>query len=119
MFNDSLKNGIRPNVCMVSVEQLVESVSGGARLGGYVLFDYHYLDESKLEQYNQVRLASGNSAREVIIKYPRETSSEELFRWLNLVGVFYLDNDIPMLFSGLEKFLKEMCLTRQVDQDHI
>ena len=38
---------------MVAVDQLLESVSLGVKLGDYVLFDYHYLDESKLEQYNQ------------------------------------------------------------------
>ena len=120
VFNDSLKNGIKPNVCMVAVDQLVESVSGGSRLGDYVLFDYHYLDESKLEQYNQARLASGNNAREIIINCPRETSSGELFKWRNLVGVFYLDDDMSTLFSGLGKIFEgEMWLTRQVAQDHI
>ena len=120
VFNDSLKNGIKPNVCMVAVDQLLESVSLGVKLGDYVLFDYHYLDESKLEQYNQVRLASGNNAREIIINCPREISSEELFKWRNLVGVFYLDDDMSTLFSGLEKIFEgEMWLTRQVAQDHI
>ncbi|WP_114786107.1 LuxR C-terminal-related transcriptional regulator [Vibrio tetraodonis] len=120
VFNDSLKKGIEHNVCMVTIEQLLESVSLGVKLGDYVLFDYHYLDESKLEQYNQARLASENNAREIIINCPRETSSEELFKWRNLVGVFYLDDDMSTLFNGLEKIFEgEMWLTRQVAQDHI
>lgn len=120
VFNQSLQRGINHPVCMNAVENLVESTADGVSLGDYVLFDYHYLNETKFEQYNQARMMSANNAREIIINCPRNIPSTELLKWRNLVGVFYLDDNMSILFTGMEKILQgEMWLSRQVAQEHI
>ncbi|MBA5760931.1 helix-turn-helix transcriptional regulator [Vibrio sp. 404] len=121
LFKDSLEKGIELDVHLASLEDLSRVVDGEeAILGDYVLIDYNYFDDTNFELYNQVRLASNMSAKEIVINCPKEVVSSQLFKWRNLVGVFYVDDEIGLLLKGMKKIMQdEMWLSRKVAQDYI
>ncbi|MCG9687607.1 LuxR C-terminal-related transcriptional regulator, partial [Vibrio tubiashii] len=105
---------------MVTSEALEEMEEGSSLLGNLVLIDYHYLDESKFEAYNQAKMVSQYTVKEIVFNCPNEAPSSHLFKWRNLVGVFYVDDEVSLLLKGMEKIMNdEMWLSRKVAQDYI
>ncbi|MGF1909966.1 LuxR C-terminal-related transcriptional regulator [Vibrio kasasachensis] len=121
LFKDSLERGIELDVHLTSLEDLARVVdSEDSILGDYVLIDYNYFDDKNFELYNQVRLASNIGAKEIVINCPKDVVSSQLFKWRNLVGVFYVDDEIDLLLKGMKKIMQdEMWLSRKVAQDYI
>ncbi|MDN3612401.1 LuxR C-terminal-related transcriptional regulator [Vibrio ostreicida] len=120
LLQRALGQGIERNVIVVGLEQLVEEQSILCTLGDIILFDYHYLTDEKFEYYNLARLTDGGSMKEIVINCPKDVPSTQLFKWRNLVGVFYVDDEIELLLKGMEKIIQdEMWLSRKVAQDYI
>lgn len=120
LFKDSLEKGLNLTVNIVSVDDL-QAYDGGSRLlGDFVLFDFQYLDTDRFNEYSQIKAASDRSVKEIVINCPKEATSTQLFKWRNLVGVFYIEDDISLLLKGMEKIMNdEMWLSRKVAQDYI
>ncbi|MCY9802726.1 LuxR C-terminal-related transcriptional regulator [Vibrio scophthalmi] len=121
LFKDSLERGIELEVRLVSLDDLsIGAESDDSLLGDYVLIDFNYLNDSNFEIYNQARLSVNSNAKEIVINCPKEVASSQLFKWRNLVGVFYVEDDISLLLKGMEKVMQdEMWLSRKVAQDYI
>ncbi|MGD8110684.1 LuxR C-terminal-related transcriptional regulator [Vibrio sp. TRT 21S02] len=120
LFKDSLEKGIQLSVNIVSVTELAQAEDPNSMLADYILIDYYYLDDSNFDVYNQAKVAGGNTAKEIVINCPKDVPSTNLFKWRNLVGVFYVDDDISLLLKGMEKIMQdEMWLSRKVAQDYI
>ncbi|EGA68669.1 LuxR family transcriptional regulator [Vibrio sinaloensis DSM 21326] len=120
LFKDSLEKGLHLTVNIVSVDDL-QAYDGDSRLlGDFVLFDFQYLDDDRFNEYSQIKAASDRSVKEIVINCPKEATSTQLFKWRNLVGVFYVEDDISLLLKGMEKIMNdEMWLSRKVAQDYI
>ncbi|NIY83029.1 LuxR C-terminal-related transcriptional regulator [Vibrio hepatarius] len=119
LFKDSLERGLQLKVDLLTLEQLSES-NNEHSLGDVVLFDFQYLDDEKLSQYSQARANYEQPAKEIVINCPKDVASNRLFRWHNLAGVFYVDDDIDLLLRGMAKIMDgEMWLSRRVAQDYI
>ena len=121
LFKDSLERGIERDVHLVSLNEFdMGTEIDGALLGDYVLIDFNYLNESNFDIYNQARLAANINAKEIVINCPNDVASSQLFKWRNLVGVFYVEDNIDLLLKGMEKIMQdEMWLSRKVAQDYI
>lgn len=120
LLKDSLEKGLSLQVTMVTSDALEEMEEGSSLLGNLVLIDYHYLDDSKFESYNQAKIASQYTVKEIVFNCPTEAPSRHLFKWRNLVGVFYVDDEVSLLLKGMEKIMNdEMWLSRKVAQDYI
>ncbi|SDH72517.1 LuxR family transcriptional regulator, csgAB operon transcriptional regulatory protein [Vibrio xiamenensis] len=120
LFKDSLEKGIQLDVNIVSVSELAQENASQPDLGDFVLIDYHYLDDEKFEMYNQAKSSLSNNIREIVINCPKDVASSHLFKWRNLVGVFYVDDDLSLLLKGMQKIMQdEMWLSRKVAQDYI
>ncbi|WP_070964277.1 LuxR C-terminal-related transcriptional regulator [Vibrio sonorensis] len=120
LFKDSLEKGIELNVEIVSLEELADDTRQASLAADYILIDYHYLDDDHFEIYNQAKQAIHSSAKEVVINCPQQVPSTTLFKWRNLVGVFYIDDDLDLLLKGMSKIMQdEMWLSRKVAQDYI
>ncbi|NRB69030.1 MAG: helix-turn-helix transcriptional regulator [Vibrio sp.] len=120
LFKDSLEQGVQLNVTIVPIETLEECEGKSAVLGDYILFDYHYLDDERFDFYSHIRSLSSKNSKEIVINCPKDVPSTQLFKWRNLVGVFYVDDDISLLLKGMEKIMQdEMWLSRKVAQDYI
>ncbi|WP_162064311.1 LuxR C-terminal-related transcriptional regulator [Vibrio taketomensis] len=121
LFKDSLERGIELDVQLASLDDLESLVAEDSSfLGDYVLIDYNYFDDSGIEQYNLIRQGTNLSTKEIVINCPKDVASSQLFKWRNLVGVFYVDDEIGLLLKGMSKIMQdEMWLSRKVAQDYI
>ncbi|RJX69685.1 helix-turn-helix transcriptional regulator [Vibrio sinensis] len=120
LFKDSLEKGIQLDVQIVSLADIERDSGEETLLGDFVLIDYHYLNDSNFESYNQAKVVSSQASKEIVINCPKDVASSQLFKWRNLVGVFYIDDDISLLLKGMEKIMQdEMWLSRKVAQDYI
>lgn len=120
LFKDSLERGLQLKVNIVTAEELAASEDVDELLGDYLLFDFQYLDDDRFNIYNQVRAEAEKRVKEVVINCPKDVSSPQLFRWRNLAGVFYIDDDLTLLLKGMERIMEnEMWLPRKVAQDYI
>jgi len=120
LFKDSLEKGLQLGVNIVTSGELGSSEHSDSLLGDYVLFDFQYLDDDRFNVYSQAKAASGKSIKEIVINCPKDVASTQLFRWRNLVGVFYIDDDLSLLLKGMAKIMNdEMWLSRKVAQDYI
>ncbi|NVD08454.1 helix-turn-helix transcriptional regulator [Vibrio sp. JPW-9-11-11] len=120
LLKDSLEKGLDLQVAIVTADSLKNCVPGESILGNLVLIDYHYLDGDKFESYHFAKGQSQTAVKEIVFNCPADAPSSELFKWRNLVGVFYLDDELPLLLKGMEKVMQdEMWLSRKVAQDYI
>ncbi|MEL7292122.1 MAG: LuxR C-terminal-related transcriptional regulator [Pseudomonadota bacterium] len=120
LLKDSLEQGLDLQVSIITADSLKNCASGEPLLGNLVLIDYHYLDSDKFESYHFAKGQSQTTVKEIVFNCPSDAPSSELFKWRNLVGVFYLDDELPLLLKGMEKVMQdEMWLSRKVAQDYI
>lgn len=120
LLKDSLEKGLPIQVNIVSSEALNAYELNGKRIDELVLIDFHYLDDGKFDAYNTAKMQSDATIKEIVFNCPNDAPSSQLFKWRNLVGVFYIDDDISLLLKGMEKIMNdEMWLSRKVAQDYI
>jgi len=120
LLKDSLEKGLGLQVSIVTADALHAMDQGQGQLDSLVLIDYHYLDDSKFECYSSAKSHSDATIKEIVFNCPTDAPSSQLFKWRNLVGVFYLDDEVSLLLKGMEKIMTdEMWLSRKVAQDYI
>ncbi|EEX93646.1 CsgD [Vibrio orientalis CIP 102891 = ATCC 33934] len=120
LLKDSLEKGLPIQVNIVSSDALRAIDSNGGKIDELVLIDFHYLDDEKFEYYNSAKTQSKATIKEIVFNCPVEAPSSQLFKWRNLVGVFYIDDDVSLLLKGMDKIMNdEMWLSRKVAQDYI
>jgi LuxR family transcriptional regulator of csgAB operon len=120
LLKESLESNLGLDVTMVSVEKLLLVDDNQAQLGDLVLIDYYYFNDERLELYNKARAAVKKQVKEIVINCPDDAPSTQLFKWRGLVGVFYVNDELPLLLKGMDKIMNdEMWLSRKVAQDYI
>lgn len=120
LLKDSLEKGLELQVSIVTADALKQMDEGSSQLDNLVLIDYHYLDDEKFEGYNNAKSHGDSTIKEIVFNCPTDAASSQLFKWRNLVGVFYLDDEVSLLLKGMEKIINdEMWLSRKVAQDYI
>lgn len=120
LLKDSLEKGLPIQVNIVSSDALRTFDSNGGKIDELVLIDFHYLDDEKFDYYNNAKTQSKSTIKEIVFNCPAEAPSSQLFKWRNLVGVFYIDDDVSLLLKGMDKIMNdEMWLSRKVAQDYI
>ncbi|NNO00506.1 helix-turn-helix transcriptional regulator [Vibrio sp. B1-2] len=85
-----------------------------------VIIDYSRVDENNFADYSAFKRLSYPDAKEVLINCPLDIEPKMLFKWQNLVGVFYTNDQLESLVKGMEKVLDdEMWFNRKLAQEYI
>ncbi|WP_410001446.1 LuxR C-terminal-related transcriptional regulator [Vibrio sp. J502] len=85
-----------------------------------VIIDYSRVDENNFADYSAFKRLSCPDAKEVLINCPLDIEPKMLFKWQNLVGVFYTNDQLESLVKGMEKVLDdEMWFNRELAQEYI
>ncbi|GAL11922.1 transcriptional regulator VpsT [Vibrio astriarenae] len=127
LLKESLESNLHVSVNVVPFYQLKESaeqadsvMQKGINQNSVVILDYSTLSDEDAKFYSHMRSSLGQSLQEVLINCPVDISFNSIFRWRDLVGVFYLHDDLQKLVKGMTKILEgEMWLSRQVAQQYI
>ncbi|CAH8237607.1 LuxR C-terminal-related transcriptional regulator [Vibrio aestuarianus] len=85
-----------------------------------IIIDYSRVDANNFADYSAFKRLSCPDAKEVLINCPTDIEPKILFKWQNLVGVFYSHDELESLVKGMEKVLDdEMWFNRKLAQEYI
>ncbi|WGV98445.1 LuxR C-terminal-related transcriptional regulator [Vibrio sp. YMD68] len=120
LLKQSLESNLDLSVEIVPLTSLSDHRSQQPVIHPIVLADFSVFSDEDFSVYGRLRVQESNSLKEVLINCPKNVESSKLFRWRDLVGVFYIDDNIDNFVKGMTKILQnEMWLSRRFAQDYI
>ncbi|MEZ8825964.1 LuxR C-terminal-related transcriptional regulator [Vibrio sp. 10N.261.55.A7] len=120
LLKQSLESNLDLYVDIVPFSSLSTNIDLKNSFHSIVLADYSHITEEDFSIYSQYRTQSLSNVKEVLINCPSLIESSALFKWRDLVGVFYIEDDISNFVKGMNRILLgEMWLSRKFAQDYI
>ncbi|WP_085344768.1 response regulator transcription factor [Vibrio sp. ArtGut-C1] len=121
MFKDFIEKNHNIKVFFLSTEALInEEFFLPLDCASILFIDYNTIFEEKIvTEYKKIRKSSLKNIKEVIYNY-NGNSSEELFKWEKLCGIFYNNDTANEINTGIIKIISdEMWFTRAFANDYI
>lgn len=119
LLKDVLETKLSIKVILITPEKL-GSPFNCSGLVSATLIDYSAVSDEVFVRYMEFKKAELNSTIEVLINCDKTISTEELFVWQNLAGIFYTSDDINNLQLGIGKVLQgDMWFSRKFSQQYI
>ena len=119
LLKDVLETKLNINVKLISPEKLdtqPESVSSISA----ILLDYSVISDEVFSRYMEFKKTDLKDTIEVLINCDKSITTEELFVWQSLAGIFYTSDDISTLQAGIGKVLQgDMWFSRKFSQQYI
>ena len=119
LLKDVLETKLNINVKLISPEKLdtqPESVSSISA----ILLDYSVISDEVFSRYMEFKKTDLKDTIEVLINCDKSITTEELFVWQSLAGIFYTFDDISTLQAGIGKVLQgDMWFSRKFSQQYI
>ena len=119
LLKDVLETKLNINVQLISPEKLdtqPESVSSISA----ILLDYSVISDEVFSRYMEFKKTDLKDTIEVLINCDKSITTEELFVWQSLAGIFYTSDDISTLQAGIGKVLQgDMWFSRKFSQQYI
>ncbi len=85
-----------------------------------IILDFSIITEDTLTRYTEFKESQLKGTREILINCDKSISSQDLFIWRSLAGIFYTSDDIQTLQNGIDKILRgEMWFSRKFSQQYI
>ncbi|MGC9401722.1 LuxR C-terminal-related transcriptional regulator [Vibrio genomosp. F10] len=120
LLKQSLEFNLDLSVEIVPLASLSDNRTQQLAIHPIVLADFSAFNDENFSVYGRLRVQESNSLKEVLINCPKNVESSKLFKWRDLVGVFYVDDNIDNFVKGMTKILQnEMWLSRRFAQDYI
>ncbi|MGY3572152.1 helix-turn-helix transcriptional regulator [Vibrio sp. SCSIO 43135] len=120
LLKESLESNLDVTVNITPFSSVVDKNVITRPISNIVLIDFSHINDEDFLTYTQLRSQSSGVIKEVLINCPSDIQSSRLFKWRDLVGVFYIEDDIRCFAKGMTKILSdEMWLSRKVAQDYI
>ncbi|MCF6450669.1 LuxR C-terminal-related transcriptional regulator [Vibrio sp. MMG022] len=119
LLKDVLETKLSINVVLITPEKLSEPLNcyGSASA---TLIDYSVVSDEIFARYVEFKKTELKGTIEVLINCDKTISTEELFVWQNLAGIFYTSDDINNLQVGIGKVLQgDMWFSRKFSQQYI
>ncbi|WP_295891869.1 LuxR C-terminal-related transcriptional regulator [uncultured Vibrio sp.] len=120
MLRDSLESNLAISMETVPFGHLKKTPLSKVAPENIIIFDFGTLSESEFQFYSDMCIERKLKCKEVLINCPDNIESSEILRWNNLVGIFYISDNVPCLIKGIGKIISnEMWLSRKISQDYI
>ncbi len=85
-----------------------------------IILDFSIVTDDTLTCYADFKESQLKGICEILINCDKSISTEDLFIWRSLAGIFYTSDDIQTLQNGIEKILRgEMWFSRKFSQQYI
>lgn len=119
LLKEVLETKLSINVTLITPENLAcqnireQSISA-------IILDFSIVTEDTLTRYREFKESQLKATREILINCDKSISSDDLFIWRTLAGIFYTSDDIQTLQNGIDKILRgEMWFSRKFSQQYI
>ena len=119
LLKDVLETKLGISVILLTPENLTSRSLQDQPISAIIL-DFSILTDETLLLYRNFKESGFAGIREILINCDRAISTEELFLWNTLVGIFYTSDDVQMLQTGIDKILQgDMWFSRKFSQQYI
>lgn len=119
LLKDVLETKLGISVILLTPENLTSRSLPGQPISAIIL-DFSILTDETFLLYRNFKESEFAGIREILINCDRAISTEELFLWNTLVGIFYTSDDVQMLQTGIDKILQgDMWFSRKFSQQYI
>lgn len=119
LLKDVLETELGISVILIIPENLTSRSLKGLPISAIIL-DFSILTEETLSLYRDFKESQLKSVQEILINCDRAISTEDLFIWNSLVGIFYTSDDVQTLQVGIDKILQgDMWFSRKFSQQYI
>jgi LuxR family transcriptional regulator of csgAB operon len=117
LFKESLESNLGLELIVQPITALIDH---SIEASSYVMIDMAVFEEKDLENYLSCKDRLFPQTQEILINCPKGLPYTDIIAWSNLVGVFYLSDDVKMLAQGISKILDgELWLSRRLAQEYI
>ncbi|WP_039986915.1 LuxR C-terminal-related transcriptional regulator [Vibrio owensii] len=119
LLKDVLETKLSINVSLIAPEKLADYVVPALPVPA-ILLDYSVITDEVFSRYMEFKKAELKDSIEVLLNCDKTISTEELFVWQTLAGIFYTSDDITTLQVGIGKVLQgDMWFSRKFSQQYI
>ncbi|EMB9228299.1 helix-turn-helix transcriptional regulator [Vibrio harveyi] len=119
LLRDVLETKLGINVFLIAPEKLTKHTIP-LEVVSAILLDYSVMTDEVFSRYMEFKKAELKDAIEVLLNCDKSISTEELFVWQTLAGIFYTSDDISTLQAGIGKVLQgDMWFSRKFSQQYI
>lgn len=121
LLKDALAKSLNIDINILAINNLsLTMFSRGKIIADLVIIDMSVFSREKEEIYALCQRQHFSDTPEILINCNKKSQYEDFKVWSNLVGVFYISDDIELLNQGVEKILfGEMWLSRKLAQQYI
>lgn len=119
LLKDVLETKLNINVSLIAPEKLADYTIPAIPVPA-ILLDYSVITDEVFSRYMEFKKAELKDSIEVLLNCDKTISTEELFVWQTLAGIFYTSDDITTLQVGIGKVLQgDMWFSRKFSQQYI
>ncbi|GAB7224881.1 LuxR C-terminal-related transcriptional regulator [Vibrio owensii] len=119
LLKDVLETKLNINVSLIAPEKLADYTVSAIPVPA-ILLDYSVITDEVFSRYMEFKKAELKDSIEVLLNCDKTISTEELFVWQTLAGIFYTSDDITTLQVGIGKVLQgDMWFSRKFSQQYI
>lgn len=109
LLKDVLETKLGINVLLITPENLASPFVRNQSISAIVL-DYSVITDEVFARYMEFKTPHLTGTLEILINCDKSISTDELFVWGALAGIFYTSDDIQTLQTGIDKVLQgDMC----------
>lgn len=109
LLKDVLETKLGINVLLITPENLASPFVRNRPISAIVL-DYSVITDEVFARYMEFKTPNLTGTLEILINCDKSISTDELFVWRSLAGIFYTSDDIQTLQTGIDKVLQgDMC----------
>ncbi|MEF1310549.1 LuxR C-terminal-related transcriptional regulator [Vibrio mytili] len=124
LLKDVLETKLGINVFLITPECLsscsLEDQSVEYQSVSAIILDYSVVSDEVFTRYMEFKTGELKSTLEILINCEKTISTDQLFVWGSLAGIFYTSDDIKTLQVGIEKVLEgDMWFSRKFSQQYI
>ncbi|TOE34853.1 LuxR C-terminal-related transcriptional regulator [Vibrio parahaemolyticus] len=119
LLKDVLETKLGINVLLITPENLASPFVRNRPISAIVL-DYSVITDEVFARYMEFKTPHLTGTLEILINCDKSISTDELFVWGALAGIFYTSDDIQTLQTGIDKVLQgDMWFSRKFAQQYI
>ncbi len=119
LLKEVLETKLGIHVALITPENLACQFIKESSISAIIL-DFSIVTDDTLACYLELKESQFQGACEILINCDSSISTDDLFIWRSLAGIFYTSDDIQTLQSGIDKILRgEMWFSRKFSQQYI
>ncbi|WP_112479638.1 LuxR C-terminal-related transcriptional regulator [Vibrio variabilis] len=120
LLKDVVEQNLEISIQLCTPDRLNHQHQSALRGADVVVIDQSTLSSNQLERYQGIKPALCSQAKEVLINASPGVRQSELLKWQNLVGIFYINDDMNKLIKGFRCILEgEMWMSRKLLHEYV